>query len=528
MPDGAPAAPAAAGQEREDDVVALLEARACSAPTSRRPRTLVAAAERVHADRHVAGGDVVVGVAQAGRHHLDPDLALTRVVDLEVHDLELAGGLADDRPAGLHAGSPSTASLPPAVHSSARRPWEDLRSVDATPRPRSVRIPRRASERPMTEPFNAAADLTERAGRRGRRRPGGVRHPAGTHHLRTAHRRGATGWRARPTTIGVRPEERVLLCVADDVELAAEHPGHHLPRRGGGAVLDDADGRRAGQARRRLPRPRAAGQPRLRHRGDDGRGGRPRPPPRRAHRRGGPGRSPGSTGLTWAALRDAEPLAAPYAPGSTRRRSGCTPRAPPAGPRRPCTATAAWPASARPTPTRCSASAPTTGATRSPSCSSPTAWGTRCCSRLGRRHRGARARRGPRPRRVPAGPPTRPHAVLRAARRSSPRCWPPAAPGTLRLGARGVSAGEALPRRDLPAVHRPLRRGHHRRAGHHRGAAHLHLQPARQVRPGTSGTVVPGYAAGWTTRRPWSPDGEPGHLLVRATRSPPATGAAPR
>ena len=62
---------------------------------------LVAARERVDADRDVAGGDVVVGVAQPGGHQLDLDLARPRVVDLEVHDLPRAGSRAHDRAAGV-------------------------------------------------------------------------------------------------------------------------------------------------------------------------------------------------------------------------------------------------------------------------------------------------------------------------------------------------------------------------------------------------------------------------------------------
>jgi len=69
-------------------------------------RALVAARERVDTDRDVAGGDVVVGVAKAGRHQLHLDLAGTWVVDLEVHYLVLAGCLANDCATGLHVGSP--------------------------------------------------------------------------------------------------------------------------------------------------------------------------------------------------------------------------------------------------------------------------------------------------------------------------------------------------------------------------------------------------------------------------------------
>ena len=69
------------------------------------PGALVAAAERVDPDRDVAGRDVVVGVAQPGGRHLDLDLALPRVVDLEVDHLVGAGCLLDDCAACVHGSS---------------------------------------------------------------------------------------------------------------------------------------------------------------------------------------------------------------------------------------------------------------------------------------------------------------------------------------------------------------------------------------------------------------------------------------
>ena len=71
----------------------------------------------------------------------------------------------------------------------------------------------------MTEPFNAAAYLTERRVAAGDADRVALRHPAGTHtygQLTDDVRRVAGGLAA----IGVRPEERVLLCMADDIELA--------------------------------------------------------------------------------------------------------------------------------------------------------------------------------------------------------------------------------------------------------------------------------------------------------------------
>jgi benzoate-CoA ligase family protein len=71
----------------------------------------------------------------------------------------------------------------------------------------------------MTELFNAAAYLTERRVHAGDGDRVALRHPRGRHtytELTEEVRRVAAGL----VGIGVRPEERVLLCMADDVELA--------------------------------------------------------------------------------------------------------------------------------------------------------------------------------------------------------------------------------------------------------------------------------------------------------------------
>jgi benzoate-CoA ligase len=71
----------------------------------------------------------------------------------------------------------------------------------------------------MTELFNAAAYLTERRVEAGDGDRVALRHPRGSHtysQLTEDVRRVAAGLAG----IGVRPEERVLLCMADDVELA--------------------------------------------------------------------------------------------------------------------------------------------------------------------------------------------------------------------------------------------------------------------------------------------------------------------
>ncbi|MCO1653969.1 benzoate-CoA ligase family protein [Pseudonocardia humida] len=71
----------------------------------------------------------------------------------------------------------------------------------------------------MTEPFNAASYLTERRVSEGDGRRIALRHPRGSHtyeQLTAEVQRVAGGLRA----LGVRPEERVMLCMTDDVELA--------------------------------------------------------------------------------------------------------------------------------------------------------------------------------------------------------------------------------------------------------------------------------------------------------------------
>ena len=51
------------------------------------PGALVPAAERQVPDADVAGGEVVVGVAQAAGHHAHPDLVVAGVVEVDLADL---------------------------------------------------------------------------------------------------------------------------------------------------------------------------------------------------------------------------------------------------------------------------------------------------------------------------------------------------------------------------------------------------------------------------------------------------------
>ena len=162
----------------------------------------------------------------------------------------------------------------------------------------------------MTDPFNAAAYLTEDRVAAGDADRLALRHPGGTHtyaQLTDEIRRVAGGLAA----IGVRPEERVMMCMADDIELAtAILAAMYL-----GAVAVPCSTMLTGGELAQLvvdSRARvllgsrqfadavttaAAGAPDLRHlvlTGDTA--------PVVA----------GVTGLGWSALRDAEPLTEPY------------------------------------------------------------------------------------------------------------------------------------------------------------------------------------------------------------------------
>ena len=201
----------------------------------------------------------------------------------------------------------------------------------------------------------------------------------------------------------------------------------------------------------------------------------------------------------------------------TRPRSGCTRRAPRARRRPRCTGTAPSGWCARPTARRCSASRRRTGACRRRRPSSPTAWATRCCSRCRRARRpcSSRHRRGRRS--WPTGRreygatlffagPTFFADMLRAG-------LPPDALAGVRLAA---SAGEALP----AALYT--------RWTTHFGVdildglgmtemLHIFLSnQAGQVRPGTTGVAVPGYDLEIVDDDGLEvPVGTPGTLLVR-------------
>lgn len=162
----------------------------------------------------------------------------------------------------------------------------------------------------MTEPFNAAVYLTDQRVRAGDGDRVAFHHPRGTTtyaELTDEIRKVAGGLAA----LGVRAEERVLLCMVDDIELAvgilatmylgavAVPASTMLTGRELAALVTDSRARvlLGSQEFAANVLTAAADAPDLHHvvlTGDTA-----------------PGVA-GTTGLTWAALRDAEPLARPY------------------------------------------------------------------------------------------------------------------------------------------------------------------------------------------------------------------------
>jgi hypothetical protein len=100
LPAGrAVAAGAADGNEGAHDAVAHPDTAHPGAGLLHHAGGLVPADHRV-ADGHVAGADVVVGVAQACRLEADQHLAVLRVVEVEIDDVPLLAGLPHDGGAG--------------------------------------------------------------------------------------------------------------------------------------------------------------------------------------------------------------------------------------------------------------------------------------------------------------------------------------------------------------------------------------------------------------------------------------------
>jgi hypothetical protein len=119
---------AAGGDERGDDVVALLEVGHPGADLGDHARPLVAAEHRV-LDRGAAGDEVLVGVAQARGRQLDGHLTGRRIADLDLLDRPFLAYAPQDRALGLHE-LPSVASPSLARQSGAVRvgtvPWVTL------------------------------------------------------------------------------------------------------------------------------------------------------------------------------------------------------------------------------------------------------------------------------------------------------------------------------------------------------------------------------------------------------------------
>ena len=77
----------------------------------------------VRSGHHVAGDEVVVGVAQAGNRHLHQDLALTGRVERDLLDLPVPADTPQHRPLALH-----------------RSPSRGLRPTRRRPRPTAARM----------------------------------------------------------------------------------------------------------------------------------------------------------------------------------------------------------------------------------------------------------------------------------------------------------------------------------------------------------------------------------------------------
>src|SRR6185437_6809752 len=99
VPGRARPAGAAGRDVRADDLVARLDAAHVRADGLDDAGALVPAHDR-QPDGGVAGDDVVVGVAEPGRHQLDPYFVRLRLIELQVDDLPACVRSAGDGGAG--------------------------------------------------------------------------------------------------------------------------------------------------------------------------------------------------------------------------------------------------------------------------------------------------------------------------------------------------------------------------------------------------------------------------------------------
>jgi hypothetical protein len=93
----------AAGCPERHDVIALLEAPRVGADRRHDARALMAPGDRIRLDGHVAGRQVIVGVAEPAGRQLHLNLARPGVRDVEFDHLPGSWCLAHDGAASLHA-----------------------------------------------------------------------------------------------------------------------------------------------------------------------------------------------------------------------------------------------------------------------------------------------------------------------------------------------------------------------------------------------------------------------------------------
>src|SRR5690606_13831163 len=109
---GTAGAPAAGRDEAEDDVVAGLEGGDAGPDLDHLARALVTTDDRqllkahhggdLGIEDHVAGDEVLIGVAEARSGQLDLDLAGLGIVELDVLDAPVGSDLPEDRCTSFH------------------------------------------------------------------------------------------------------------------------------------------------------------------------------------------------------------------------------------------------------------------------------------------------------------------------------------------------------------------------------------------------------------------------------------------